>query len=411
MVLAALRQADWLDETRVKAYAAILLGLSVLSMAVWLVLADGVIDRNGRPIGTDFANVYAAGKLALAGTPADAFAPAPHHAAQQAVFGRADVPFYGWHYPPMFLLVAAALAALPYGWALAVWLATTLALYLRAVAPLLSGYGGTGWLLALAFPAVFVNIGHGHNGFLTAALLGGGLLMLERRPVLAGVLFGLLTFKPQFGVLIPLVLIATLNWRAFFAAAATALALAAASWAAFGAESWAAFLSYTGYTREYVFESGATGWHKFQTLFAALRAWGGPLWLAYAGQGALALAVAALVVRLWCGAAGFAVKAGALVAGTLLATPYVMDYDLMLLSLPIAWLAREGLRTSFRPWEKTILAAAFALPLVSRAVAEHTLIPLGVVVPLMLFWTLVRRAGDGRAVLPAIRPRPQEAAS
>ena len=75
-------------------------------------------------------------------------------------------------------------------------------------------------LLALAFPAVFVNIGHGHNGFLTAALIGAGLLMLDRRPILAGILFGLMAYKPQFGVLIPLVLAATGRWRAFLAARA-----------------------------------------------------------------------------------------------------------------------------------------------------------------------------------------------
>lgn len=400
MVLAALREADWLDEARVKGYAAILLGLACVAAIVWVVLAHGLIARDGQPLGTDFANVYAAGTLALAGKPQDAFAPATHYAAQQAVFGRADVPFYGWHYPPMFLLIAAALATLPYGWALAVWLAATMALYLRTLAPLVSGHGGVGWLLALAFPAVFINIGHGHNGFLTTALLGGGLLALRSRPVLAGVLFGLLSFKPQFGVLLPLVLIATLNWRALLAAGATALAFAALSWAAFGSEAWAAFFHYTGFTRHIVLEQGATGWHKFQSLFAALRHWGAPIWLAYAGQAALGLGVAALAVRVWRGGAGFGLKAAALVAGTLLATPYVMDYDLVMLALPIAWLARAGLQDGFRPWEKTILAAAFILPLISRSVAQFTTVPLGVIVMLALFAAIVGRAAATREAAP-----------
>lgn len=403
MLLAALKQADWLDEARVKGYAAILLGLATLFTVIWIVLADGLIDRNGQPLGTDFSNIYAAGTLAREGAPADAFSPRPHYAAQQATFGRDDVPFYGWHYPPMFLLVAAALAALPYATALAVWLATTLALYLRAMAPLVAGFGTTGWLLALAFPAVFVNIGHGQNGFLTTALLGGGLLALRSHPVFAGILFGLLTFKPQFGVLLPLVLIATLNWRAFFAAAVTALALAGLSGIAFGAESWQAFFGYAGFTREYVLESGATGWHKFQTLFGALRNWGAPLGLAYGAQAALALGVAGLVTGIWRGAVRFELKAASLVAGTLLVTPYFLDYDLMMLALPIAWLAREALRTGFRPWEKSILAASFVLPLVSRPIAEVTTVPLGVIVPLALFWAIVARTGLYRAPRPAAR--------
>jgi len=396
MFRAALRQADWLDEERVKGYAAILLGLCILGAVVWIALSDGLIDRTGKPLGTDFSNVYAAGKLVRAGRPQDAFNPTPHYAEQQKVFGRKDVPFYGWHYPPMFLLVAGALAALPYGWALSVWLAATLGLYLRAIAPLVAGYGGAGWLLALAYPAVFVNIGHGHNGFLTTALIGGGLIALRTRPVLAGVLFGLLSFKPQFGVLLPLVLIATLNWRAFFAAAASALALAATSWIAFGTESWASFVTWSSFTRHFVFENGATGWYKFQTMFAALRAWGAPVWLGYAGQAALGLAIAGLVVAIWRGEAKFEIKAAALVAGTLLATPYVLDYDLMMLALPIGFLIREGLGGGFRPWEKSILAAAFALPLFSRSIAEATTVPLGVVVMLLLFWAIARRAGLGR---------------
>ena len=83
-------------------------------------------------------------------------------------------------------------------------------------------------LLALAFPAVYVNLAHGQNGFLSAALLGGSLLILDQRPKLAGVLIGLLAYKPQFGVLIPLVLIATGRWTVIAAAAATVLITCAA---------------------------------------------------------------------------------------------------------------------------------------------------------------------------------------
>jgi len=76
-------------------------------------------------------------------------------------------------------------------------------------------------LPAIAYPAVFINLGHGHNGFLTAALMGFALLLLDARPLLAGIPFGLLAYKPQFGLLIPLVLIATDRWKTFAAAAAT----------------------------------------------------------------------------------------------------------------------------------------------------------------------------------------------
>jgi len=118
----------------------------------------------------------------------------------------------------------------------------------------------SGWLLpALAFPPVFVNISHSHNGFLTAALLGTALVVLERRPWLAGMLFGLLIYKPQFGVLIPLVLIATGRWRAFAGAALTVAALTLATLIAFGAEVWRAFFASAALTRVEVLEQGGTG--------------------------------------------------------------------------------------------------------------------------------------------------------
>ena len=104
-------------------------------------------------------------------------------------------------------------------------------------------------LLALAFPAVFVNLGHGHNGFLTAALLGFALVNLDRRPVVAGILFGLLAYKPQFGLMIPLVLLATGRWRTMLAAAATVAALALAVTLAFGLDTWRAFFDSAGFTR------------------------------------------------------------------------------------------------------------------------------------------------------------------
>ena len=155
-----------------------------------------------------------------------------HHAVQKAVSGRADIPYFGWHYPPMFLLLAAALATLPYLAALALYQAVTLLPYL-AVVTRIAGRPEA-WLPALAFPAVFVNVTHGHNGFITAALLGGALLVLDRRPLLAGVLLGCLAYKPQFGLLIPLVLVATGRWRTIAAAAATVLAIAGLTWIAFG---------------------------------------------------------------------------------------------------------------------------------------------------------------------------------
>src|SRR3954452_16454266 len=206
-----LRSGEWLTASRLRSYSLILLAACVIAVAGWIALSDGMIDRNGKPIGTDFSNPYAAGTLAWAGRAADAYDPALQHAAEREVFGGREVPFYGWHYPPFFFAVAALVAAVPYAWGLFIWLAASLASYLAAIRAILPRQETL--LLALAFPAVFVNLGHGPTGFLAPALLGFALRLLDRRPWIAGVLIGALAYKPQFGALIPLALLAGRRWN------------------------------------------------------------------------------------------------------------------------------------------------------------------------------------------------------
>src|ERR1700733_9621485 len=228
-----LGSGQWLTAARARGYSLILLGIYAIAVAGWIALSDGLIDRNGKPLGTDFSDVYAAGTLTWQGRPAEAYQPALQHAAEKAIFGGREVPFYGWHYPPFFFAVAVVVAAVPYAWGLAIWLAASFAAYLAAIRAILPGPQTL--LVAAAFPAVFINIGHGQNGFLTAALLGGALHLLDRRPWLAGVLIGLLAYKPQFGVLIPLALLAGGRWSTIGAAVATVAALLALSFVTLGA--------------------------------------------------------------------------------------------------------------------------------------------------------------------------------
>ena len=126
---------------------------------------------------------------------------------------------FAWHYPPVFHLAVLPLALLPYLWSYALWAAGTLALYLAVLRRLVPG-PYTVWLL-LAFPAAFLNVMHGQNGFITVALLAGAVMTLERRPWLAGLFIGLLCYKPQLGLLLPLVLLAGRHWIAFLSAALT----------------------------------------------------------------------------------------------------------------------------------------------------------------------------------------------
>ena len=424
----SLRSGAWLTAERMRLVAFAVLAAGFIGGSFLIATSNGLNDRFGRPLGTDFSDVYAAGTYVLDGQPSAPFDPARQHAREQAIFGPAT-PFYGWHYPPFFLGAAALFATMRYPLALALWQGVTLLLYLWAIraivtAPSWRGLSrpSTSWpqsapedvdarhkaghdvekcwvpqsrlwlLLALAFPAVFINLGHGHNGFLTAALFGGALTQLDRRPALAGFLIGCLVYKPQFGLLVPLVLAASRRWRVFAAAAATVIVLALAVTLAFGTDVWTAFLTSTKFTRVEVLEHGGTGWQKIQSVFSVVRMWGGGIALAYAVQGAVSIAVAAALAWLWRRRAPYPLQAAALLIGTILATPYSLDYDLMLLAPAIAFFAADGLAHGFAPYEKTILAVLWIVPLITRSVAGATSIPLAVPAMLLCFLLLLRRA-------------------
>jgi hypothetical protein len=192
--------------------------------------------------------------------------------------------------------------------------------------------------------------------------------------------------------MIPLVLIATGRWRAVFAAGATVALLTLAATLAFGTETWRAFFTFAEYTRVHVLETGETGWHKIQSVFSVARMWGAPIPLAYAVQSAITIVVAGALVWLWRSPASFALKAAALCLAAILATPYSLDYDMMALAPAIAFLSAEGLRRGFGPYEKTALAALWAVPLVTRSVAQATLIPLGVIAMLVMFALIMSKA-------------------
>jgi alpha-1,2-mannosyltransferase len=400
----ALRSGDWLTRERITLVAIALLFASAAGFLYLVATAHGGVDRQGRPLGTDFSNVYAAGTLVNEGKAATAFDPALEYAREREIFGN-DTLFYGWHYPPFFLFAASALALLPYGLALTVWQAMTLGLYLLMIrgiiapSPRLPGEGwgdvtaGSLWLLlALAFPSVLINVGHGQDGFLPAALLGGALVVLDRRPLLAGILLGLLVYKPQYGLLLPVVLGVSGRWRCFAAAAATVVVLAIATTLIFGMPVWHAFAVFSEFTRKVVLEQGDTGFFKIQSIFAWARMWGAPIPLAYAVQGFATLGIAAALAWLWRSPAAYPLKAAALCIGTILATPYSFDYDMMVLAPAIAFLAADGLRRGFLPWEKTALAALWLVPLVARTVAHASMIPLGVPAMLTVFVLILRRA-------------------
>ncbi len=349
------------------------------------------IDKGGYSIQNDFVNVWAAGRLALDGNAAAIYDWDVHKDAQEAAVGHPFDLYYGWHYPPPFLFAATLLALIPYNAAFLTWIALTLPAYAAAVRHIIGQRGGV--LLALAFPASLWNVSVGQNGFVTAALLAGALGTMQRRPVLAGLLLGLLSYKPQFGLLFPVVLAASGRWRTFWSAAGVTVALAIASWLVFGTAAWRAFFELLPLTAMAVFSDGQAGLWKLQSVFGVVRALGGSEALAYGIHGLLVAAIAVGLCILWRSGIRFEIKAAALATGALLSTPYLYIYDLVALAVPMAFLIRLGLIVGFRRFDLVGLAAA-ALLLLAYPL---TPIPTGLIATLIVALITVRLALRERA--------------
>jgi hypothetical protein len=328
-------------------------------LAASFVLHQWLIDPQGRGIPTDFVNVWAAGKLVLAGFPDWAYVWKVHKEIENAAVGYSFQGYYGWHYPPPFLAIAALLALLPYVAAYFGWVAITLPLYVATIRQIVGEK--IGYMLAFAFPAVLANAMAGQNGFLTASLVGGTLLFMEKRPVLSGVCLGLLTYKPQFGILFPLVLIVAQRWTVFFTAAAVAAAMALLATLAFGLASWQAFFHWLPITSKAFLSEGQAHFGKLQSLYGLVRTLNGSEPLGWALQILLTVATAATVSFFWFKKKPFELQAALLAAGALLATPYVYLYDVMVLAVAAAFLVRLALKTGFLPGEQPALLAAAVL--------------------------------------------------
>lgn len=337
---------------------ALALGYLVVLAGTYL-QGEFLTDRQGRPIANDFVDVYAAGRMALNGAAASAYDWPLHKAAEERAVGHAFADYYGWHYPPPFLLVAAVLALLPYVVAALIWLAATLAAYAATLRAIVGDRVGI--FFALGFPAAIWNVTAGQNGFLTAALIGGALVSLQQRPALAGVFLGLLTYKPQFGLLFPLALIADRRWLTIAVAAAVAIGMAAASLMIFGLASWQAFFHWLPISSQIILGEGRADFGRMQSLYGLIRADGGGEALAWSVQAVGSLAAAVAIVWLWRSRAPFELKAAALAAAALIATPYIYMYDVVVLAVAVGFLLRFGLERGFAASEVSCLAIAGAL--------------------------------------------------
>lgn len=312
--------------------------LRLLAMAVSLcflfLVVTALVTILRDPYQMDFISYWAAGRLGLEGQAPLAYDFNAHRAVELQATMVAGIPF---GYPPAFLILAAPFALFPYPPAAVAWVILSWAAYALAV----WRWAPKAWWLAMAMPPLLINAITGQAGFLIAALFIAGTVLLPKRPLLGGVLLGLMVVKPQLGIVIPFALAAGREWRAFAGAALSAGGFLLLGLLLFGVESYRAWLGNAGLYSSVVAD-GLAGWQRMASVYAALRFDGLGAAPAWAAQAIVALAAVAAACMLWLRKAEWGARAGALATATALASPYFFFYDTLLLIVPFAWLVMRG---------------------------------------------------------------------
>lgn len=360
----------WLNSSRLFLYSvAIFVGqlIAVLGLVVLRMFFPELDD--GFLFGSDFGVFWGASYLGLQGHAADAYEISSLFEALKIANPALLEPksWHYWFYPPTFHLAILPLATLPFLASYVFFVLATFACYMVVLRRIVHGCGI--WLLVLGFSPTILAIYNGQNAFLTAALAGFGLTLLERRPVVAGVCIGLLVIKPHLAILFPLALLCARAWITMLTATITALSFTVASVFVLGVDTVPAFFDNLGAARELA-STGSLPLSKMPTVFAAARLLGANSWLANGLHVTVALLGALAVVFAWCNSLPLYLRASVLVVASLLISPHMFDYDLTWLALPIAWLGANGLKCGWHKGGRELLVIVWVSPIVCGGLAK-----------------------------------------
>jgi hypothetical protein len=312
----------------------------------------------------DFGYFWGAARLFWLGKASLIFDPASFNAwlADQIAPGSMQ-QFATWSYPPTMLLPLLPFGLVSAPTALVLWTASTFMLLTLVLDRLFAESRAT--LAVLLSPAAFYSLWYGQNGALTAALIIAGLWLTDRWPVIAGACIGLLTIKPQLGILLPFALAAGGYWRAFASAALVASGVFVLTLLLFGVDAWAGFLDHTMpvMTAQLLHEYGIPPQYAMPTMLVTLQGWGASARLAGFGQGLSTLFAIAAVIWVWRQPRVDRQWRNALTcAALLLATPFGYLYDMIPAMLAVVLATRAGLRAGFAWPERPIFIAVWVWP-------------------------------------------------
>jgi hypothetical protein len=320
--------------------------------------ADGFV-RGTSLLGDDFVNGWAGIRFALSGKIDLLFDADDYTDALGQLFGREVAPHL-WSYPPTALLLYLPFLHAGFFWSFGLWSIAGLVVYVLAARCYLGRWQGPALLLVLFAPSSWHNLFDGQNGYLTAALFVAGCASIRRYPALAGILFGLLTFKPQLGLILPFALLALKAWRVILFACLTAAVFAGIAVTMFGIDPWIDYATYTLPTQaDQLADFDGFFTCMLVSLYAGLRSLDVPNGPALAAQAVCAVIVVALACRAIRRTGDVPHRTLILASAVPLLTPYGYTYDMGLLAIPLAGALTAS---DYHPWRRLVFAFAWLAP-------------------------------------------------
>lgn len=382
-------------------------GVLIAAGAIWLYVVEALAypslsHFHGPVIGGDFRSFWAPARLiwlheAYGAYNEDIITPMMGTFMDMKWYMRVE-PLY---YPPSYLLFLAPFGLLEYFPSLIAFFCTTLGLYLITLWVITRRW----WFVVfmLCFTGIWINLVTGQNGLLTSSLFGLGFALLPVNPAAAGIFFGLLTFKPHLGVLIPIALLATRQWRAIRAAALTFAVMVALTLVLFGSDIWTWGLKGM-FTASFNLAQDQRLWGRIPSVFAMMRVFGFSPGLAMLIHLGMACLVMGMVWMIWRRSKNYNLNAAATASAALLVAPFMYDYDMMLMGISIAFLLPEIARTRWWWGEQVVLPLVIVWPTAVGWISRFSDLQLGIICPILMVFIALRRLVKERKVAAAPLP-------
>lgn len=364
----------------------LVMAVAITQYAVWTITV-----LTGGPdfiLGGDFVAFWCAARETLAGNLVDLYTPHGVDAAIQKHLPDIELTGLTWQYPPHASLIFSPIGYLPFLLAYALWCGLGLTVFTTVLISI--GLKGRFLLAVLAMTPVMIALINGQNALFTGSLLLVAVFYAKPKPILAGLAAGLLTIKPQLGVLLPIFFLASGHWRAFLVAAIVSILLCGWSYLVVGAEGWTAFFTFLGVVSDSV-STGTMPLYKMVNVYSAAR-------LAWLPE-ILVLALAGLTLAASLCAIVWTVRNtddarwhyAVLATMTLLTTPYSMYYELVLIVPALAFVVLHGAQSRWLSWERESIAVLMLISTTLPGPETRVGVSLGFIICLVACVIVLRR--------------------